>query len=147
MDEPPRAPAGRRQSGTLTSPPAAACWSQTFPATARHARDARHFLAGILDGHPATSDAIVCLSELVTNAVLHSASAGPGGTYRLRAVLGPQTVHVEVEDDGGPWQPASHPDSQGGRGLAIVSTLAHEWGITADREASRTVWFEIYMRP
>jgi hypothetical protein len=42
-------------------------WSRSFPATPEQAGEARRFLAAILDGHPA-DDAILCLSELVTNA-------------------------------------------------------------------------------
>ena len=49
-------------------------WSRRFPATPEQAGEARRFLAAILDGHPA-DDAILCLSELVTNATLHSRSA------------------------------------------------------------------------
>ena len=53
-------------------------WSRAFPATAAQVREARRFLTGILDGHPATDDAILCLSELVTNATIHSHSASRG---------------------------------------------------------------------
>lgn len=53
-------------------------WSRHFPATPEQAGEARRFLAAILDGRPA-DDAILCLSELVTNATIHSRSAQPGG--------------------------------------------------------------------
>jgi hypothetical protein len=35
-------------------------WSRAFPA---QVREARQFLSAILDGRPATSDAILCLSD------------------------------------------------------------------------------------
>jgi hypothetical protein len=35
-----------------TTTPSAA-WYRTFPAAPQHVRDARRFLAGFLDGHPA----------------------------------------------------------------------------------------------
>ncbi len=58
-------------------------WSRRFPATPDQAGQARRFLAAILDGHPA-DDAILCLSELVTNATIHSRSAQPGGCLTVR---------------------------------------------------------------
>jgi hypothetical protein len=41
-------------------------WSRAFPATAAQVREARQFLTGILDGHPATDDAVLCLSDHAT---------------------------------------------------------------------------------
>ncbi|HVB44406.1 MAG TPA: hypothetical protein VNF47_17140 [Streptosporangiaceae bacterium] len=49
------------------------CW--TFPGTADQVRRARRLLADVLDGCPVADDVILCLSELATNAILHSASA------------------------------------------------------------------------
>ena len=43
-------------------------WSRAFPAIPAQVREARQFLSAILDGRPSADDAIVCLSELVTNA-------------------------------------------------------------------------------
>jgi hypothetical protein len=49
-------------------------WQRTFPGFASEVGEARRFLAGYLDGCPADDDAILCLSELVANAVVHSNS-------------------------------------------------------------------------
>ena len=57
---------------TTTAPLIA--WSRTFPAVPQQAREVRRFLAEILDDRRG-DDAILCLSELVANACLHSASA------------------------------------------------------------------------
>ncbi len=38
------------------------------------------------------------LSELATNAVVHSRSGQPGGTFTVRAELGAQRLRVEVRD-------------------------------------------------
>ncbi len=41
-------------------------WSRTFPATPKQVSEARRFLAGLLAGHSAAADAILCLSDLST---------------------------------------------------------------------------------
>ena len=80
------------------------------PATARvlagdagQVRAARRFLAGLLDGCPAADDALLCVSELATNAVVHSRSGRPGGRFTVRAMVRAGSVRVEVTDEGGPW--------------------------------------------
>ena len=96
-------------------------WSRAFPATAAQVREARRFLTGILDGHPATDDAVLCLSELVTNATIHSHSRQPGGHFRVRAERLGGHVRVEVTDQGGPWAQSQPHDDQNGRGLLVVA--------------------------
>jgi len=121
--------------------PAAAAPTVTgrvFPAGAGQVREARRFLAGVLDGCPAAGDALLCVSELVTNAVLHSQSARPGGRFTVRAAARPGSLRVEVEDEGGPWRTDRDGDAQSGRGLLIVSELASRWG-REDAAAGRTV--------
>lgn len=119
-------------------------WSRAYPARADQVREARRFLAGVLEGGPAADDAILCVSELATNAVLHSNSGQPGGSFTVRAaVRDGGRLRIEVTDQGAPWAP--HPDQHGGhgRGLLIVSRLAADWGIAADGLTSRTAWFEL----
>ena len=116
--------------------------TRVFPAVAGQVREARRFLAGLLDGCPAGDDALACLSELATNSVLHSRSGRPGGTFCVRACVHGGRVWVAVEDAGGAWEPAPGGNGQSGRGLAIVSKLASRWG-QGGGETSRIVWFEI----
>jgi len=104
---------------------------------------ARCFLASLLVGSPAVSDALVCLSELATNAIQHSNSRRPGGTFTVRVSLHPGCLRVEVEDEGGPWLPRHHGDRQGGRGLQIVSALATGWHISGDGTTGHAVCFHI----
>jgi anti-sigma regulatory factor (Ser/Thr protein kinase) len=127
------------------NPPAPAAppvTGRVFPGEAGQVREARRFLAGVLDGAPAADDALLCASELATNAVLHSRSARPGGRFAVRAAVRAGSVRVEVEDEGGPWRPDAGADGQSGRGLLIVGQLASRWG-RDDAGAGRTVWFEI----
>ena len=127
------------------NPPAAAAppvTVQVFPGDAGQVREARRFLAGVLDGCPAAGDALLCMSELATNAVLHSYSSRPGGRFTVRARMRADSVRVEVTDEGGPWGHERGADGQSGRGLLIVGELADRWG-RDEGGAGRTVWFEI----
>jgi len=117
-------------------------WSRAFPATTKQICESRRFLAGLLTGHPAADDALLCLSELATNATLHSRSAEPGGSFRVRVERRGDHIRVEVTDQGGPWQ-EQVPDDQTGRGLLVVARLAHNWGRTGDEHTGWTTWFEI----
>ena len=122
---------------TTTAPPLA--WSRAFPAAPMQIREARRFLADLLNGHPATEDAVLCLSELATNATLHSNSAQPGGQFTVLAGLDSDHLRVEVQDEDGPWtRPA--PGDERGHGLSIVSQLARVWGVSGDCHTGWTVW-------
>jgi anti-sigma regulatory factor (Ser/Thr protein kinase) len=125
-------------SETTAAPPA---WFRTFPATPAQAREARGFLAGVLHGHPVTDDAVLCLSELVANAALHSDSRRSGGHVTVRAELRRECLRVEVTDEGGIWEWPC-PDERHGHGLSIVGQLARSWGRAGDTEGW-TVWFEL----
>ena len=127
------------------NPPAAAAppvTARVFAGDAGQVRAARRFLAGLLDGCPAAGDALLCVSELATNAVLHSRSGGPGGRFTVRATRRAGSVRVEVVDEGGPWGHERDGDGQSGRGLLIVGELASRWG-REDGAGRRTIWFEL----
>ncbi|MFE7213976.1 ATP-binding protein [Streptomyces sp. NPDC057611] len=85
-------------------------------------------------------DALLIISELVTNAVLHAA---PPAVLRLRRI-GQRHLLIEVSD-GGP-QPSRHTRSsqaeEQGRGLQIVAALALRYGTIADAEGV-TRWAEL----
>ncbi len=116
---------------------------QVFPARPEQVREARSFLSRILAGCPAADDAILCLSELASNAVTHSNSAKAGGLFTVRASIRHDgRIRVEVEDRGGSWTRSADPGGHHGRGLLIVSQLASDWGIDGDGERGRIVWFE-----
>jgi anti-sigma regulatory factor (Ser/Thr protein kinase) len=124
-------------------------FERAYPGTADQPREVRADLAEIT-GHYPVADALVLLaSELAANAVLHSRSGLPGGTFTVRATVYPgDYAWVEVIDEGGPWADGEH-DDEHGRGLAVVSALAGEgnWGIEGDT-ASRVAWFRLnWARP
>ena len=97
--------------------------SRTFPARPDQVGEVRAFLGRVLVGWPKIEDAVLICCELVTNAVLHSASARPGGHFTVRAkVREDDYLWIEVQD-------------QGGRGLEIVAALADYWDIRGDDTA------------
>lgn len=118
-------------------------WSRAFPGTPAQVREARRFLSTVLAGQDAADDAVLCLSELVTNATLHSYSGRPGGQFTVRVEMNGNSFRVEVHDEGGSWQGAGAVDEQHGRGLHIVSQLASAWGRDGDSETGWTVWYEL----
>jgi anti-sigma regulatory factor (Ser/Thr protein kinase) len=91
----------RSCSAVVTAP--ARTHHQVFAARADQVRQARNFLRAALEGCPQADDAVLCISELASNSVLHSNSSKPGGTFTARAeVQHGDYVHIEVEDNGGP---------------------------------------------
>ncbi|NYE47571.1 anti-sigma regulatory factor (Ser/Thr protein kinase) [Spinactinospora alkalitolerans] len=115
-------------------------FSAVFSGTPNSVATARHWLEGLLaSGHrgPEIPDdvratAVLLLSELATNAVRHTRSSN-GGVYTVRVHLRPGMVGVEVEDrgplDGRRLELAeTGPDSESGRGLALVEAFADLWG-------------------
>jgi len=97
---------------------------------------ARRELARYLGGCPAADDATLIVSELATNAVLHSRSRH--GLFTVHSELFPTYAWIEVSDAGGTWEPGNT-SNDGGRGLGIIAALAAEWGVAGDARG-RTVW-------
>ena len=118
-------------------------WHRVFPGEASQVGEARRFLAGCLADCAVADDAMTCVSELAANAVLHSNSRLPGGSFTVKAGRDAGgRLRVEVADQGGPWEPSPDPGGQHGRGLVIVARLAADWGITGHLD-SRTAWLEL----
>jgi serine/threonine-protein kinase RsbW len=116
---------------------------RVFEGRADQIREARTFLAAVLNGHPAVDDAVMCLSELASNAILHSRSGRPGGHFTVHTEICRGRLRVEIGDDGGAWTQSTDPEEQHGRGLLIVGQLALAWGRGGDHETGWTVWFEL----
>jgi anti-sigma regulatory factor (Ser/Thr protein kinase) len=121
--------------------------SIVFPGLPEHVRTAREFASRVLDhGHPHWELAVQLVSELVTNSVQHSDSAGPEGAIGVTVSGTLTSVTVEVADAGGVMVPQVQPgedlDTEGGRGLQLVAALAGEWGFR-ENAAGRVTWFTI----
>ena len=89
----------------------------------------------------AVGDAVLVLSELLSNAVLHARPMA-GAEVRVAWMLSPPTLEVVVRDGGSPTRPRAGRASLsaiGGRGLAIVEHLSSSWGVRAD-ELGTEVW-------
>ncbi len=83
----------------------------------------------------------IVASELLTNAVRHARPLSDG-TIRVRWKIRGDVVEVEVTDGGGESVPRPAPRTvwlSSGRGLRIVRSIAHEWGVTEDRTGN-VVW-------
>jgi CheY-like chemotaxis protein len=84
-------------------------------------------------------DALLIVSELVTNAVVHAESAS-----ELRLVPGEGILHIEVADDGSlaPDPRIAEDDDEHGRGLLLVGVLSAAWGTEAT-PSGKVVWADI----
>lgn len=118
-----------------------------LPFAARCVARARRELVRDLAGRGLTrelvDDAVLVLSELVSNAVRYARpAAGEDWLQVSWAVLDAQTLRLEVVDGGGETAPAvadRGAGATGGRGLAIVNELVTAWGVTED-DGSSAVW-------
>jgi anti-sigma regulatory factor (Ser/Thr protein kinase) len=87
---------------------------------------------------------VLLVSELVSNAVMHS-DAPPSSDIVLRArLLGEGVVRVEVADRGSGFPAVAldpAPGRRGGFGLYLVDKQAARWGV--NRSCGTSVWFEL----
>ena len=97
-------------------------------------------------------DAVLILSEFVTNALRH-ARALTSDTIRVSwSLTGDGLLRIEVTDGGGTTRPVTKPYSmsvsaQAGRGLEIVDKLADRWGSQREESGDEyTVWAELAVR-
>ena len=92
-------------------------------------------------------DALLILSELITNAVRHARPL-PNGSLRVSWAISSTQIGVSVTDGGSSTAPvatAATMSAIGGRGLHIVNLIASSWDVTRGDEGT-TVW-AIISRP
>jgi DNA-binding NarL/FixJ family response regulator len=117
---------------------------------------ARRFVRHALQmwgAHQQVEDAVIVVSELVTNAIAHTHTGcelrisrsggregGGGGGGSQGAVL-----RIEVNDRGAeiPDVQVLNESREHGRGLHIVAALTNAWGVDTEPDGSKTVWAEL----
>jgi anti-sigma regulatory factor (Ser/Thr protein kinase) len=136
------AEAGEPQPEQEDEPPRTRSAAFRLPARADRVAEARRLLRQQLDCWFADSgvcdDAVLILSELFTNAVVHTDSREIACQINASGTL----LYLATVDEGsGAVHTRPHePDAEGGRGLFIVSTLAERWGVAGRPGTGRTVW-------
>jgi anti-sigma regulatory factor (Ser/Thr protein kinase) len=117
---------------------------RTFPGRVDQVACAREFVKTIVGRCPVRDEAVLLTSELCTNTLQHTAS-GRGGTFEVTVHRAPQSLRVEVRDDGSETIPAVRNFgklAEDGRGLELVQLIASRWGQHGD-EYGRSVFFEL----
>jgi DNA-binding NarL/FixJ family response regulator len=109
----------------------------------RSAREARAFTREALDQWQLTSitdDALLVVTELVTNAVTHA-----GSDCELRLSFDAHALRIEVADRGS-GTPDPLPPSytrNHGRGLHLIDAVTSAWGVEPTPPDGKKVWAEI----
>jgi anti-sigma regulatory factor (Ser/Thr protein kinase) len=123
--------------------------SVTLPHESSSVSAARHALAAELAANGIDStlrdDAVLVLSELVSNSIKHAAPL-PSGDISLRWSIRQDRLHLEITDGGGQTRPraaVAAVSSLGGRGLDLVRTLCSAWGVTEEGDVV-TVWADVH---
>ena len=115
-----------------------------FPGRPDQVTCAREFVRQVLGSVPVAEDAVLLVSELSTNAVLHTAS-GDGGYFEVVVHMSAARARIEVRDQGSGRRPAAEPTdtlAEAGRGISLVEFIATRWGHTGDH-TGRSVFFEL----
>ena len=134
---------GSARSGDLRPVPAQTVFA--LPADSAAPATARRRLGEHAEGLPQQliDDALLLVSELVTNAVQHGQ---PDIVLTIRP--NPPGIGVSVRDGGAeePVPPTDEPDPLDlhGRGLHIVDALSSSWGVEpVEPPPGKIVWFEL----
>lgn len=126
-------------------------FAQRLSSTRRGARLARLLAVGQLRSwpvSPAVTDlAEQIVAELAANAAIHGRVHGRDFRLALTLDEARGTLRIEVADTRGEklpsLGPAPSPDSESGRGLALVAVLADRWGTQPRHPVGKTVWAEL----
>ncbi|WP_238019358.1 SpoIIE family protein phosphatase [Dactylosporangium sp. AC04546] len=114
-----------------------------FHSEAASAASARRFAADVLTAWglgDLVDTARLLVGEVITNAVQHTV-----GDVQVRIALRGSRLRVEVRDasERRPSPRAAATDSESGRGLQIVASLADDWGFDVHEGGGKIVWFEL----
>lgn len=135
---PPRRPKLRRYLGR-------------FPGVLTSVKDARDWLSRRMKlsrvPDSAAQDTLLLLSELATNALLHSPAGARGGAFLVSVFVSGDCLRISVRRCGDTRAPAlqavsADPESEHGRGLSLVDALASTWGVEHTRHG-QAVFFTL----
>ncbi|SCD39070.1 Anti-sigma regulatory factor (Ser/Thr protein kinase) [Streptomyces sp. Termitarium-T10T-6] len=104
-------------------------------------RELREFLRH-RSGQEQTDAAELLVSELVTNALIHTRHGAVVTATATSARLRVEVQDFASEDLPAPYVPNAD-DGTHGRGLILVRSLADAWGVEA-QALGKTVWFELH---
>ncbi|WP_199424976.1 ATP-binding protein [Actinotalea solisilvae] len=132
----------QREPRTAASPSAPLPGVLSLPAEAASVPRARRFVQDVLAGHDAdlVDRAEACISELVTNAVLHARTEVQVHVEDLG-----EAVRLEVRDRSTsiPRRLVHTVRSATGRGMEMVGLLARAWGVDLLEGDAKSVWCEL----
>ncbi|KQZ88314.1 hypothetical protein ASD62_02195 [Phycicoccus sp. Root563] len=116
--------------------------TEVFVPTTTAVIAARRFVGATLehwDLDHVAPDALLLVSELATNAVLHAESP-----FRVFLHHSPGVLHLSVHDAQRGWFELGHPSAGevNGRGVSIVEAVADRWGCDAVSDG-KVVWAEL----
>lgn len=117
----------------------------TIPAHRGAGAIARRAVSDWMREHPRLDDALLAVTELVNNAVLHG---GMGPDEELTITMKPERdgIRLTVRHTGVLFDPhqarSLSRDAGASRGLAIVEEIADGWGVDSDGNEV-TAWFEL----
>jgi anti-sigma regulatory factor (Ser/Thr protein kinase) len=121
----------------------------TLPGEPRSAGVARELARAVAAGDEDQAEtAALCVSELVTNALVHTRSGLPGGTVMVcfEALPARGALFIAVQDDGArvTVPPGSgtglHGPAESGYGLAIVAAVTSGWGVVPRDHGRSATW-------
>ena len=122
----------------ITAAPTASYYAGTYHGHPDQVRRVRAAVAKHLAGCPVADNAVLIVSEIVSNAIVHSDSQDEFFTIRVAAY--PGYVRIECEDLGGPWH--RQPQDDRPHGLDIIQALTgpDNWGVATTGDGGRVVW-------
>jgi len=118
-----------------------------MPPAAGSLAELRRWARSWLEQHPTDGvdpdGVLLSMTELVTNSIKHG--SGPVDV-RLNTECDQLVLAVSDCSDQPPRRPDTSPDTETGRGIQILETLATRWGVQPEPGGGKTVWCEFASR-
>lgn len=117
---------------------------RSYLGTAEQIRRVRADVATLIGNCPVADDLLLVVSELTTNAVLHSRTRARGGRFTVRVdIRADNYVWAEIEDQGGEWVKPESDDRPHGLDIVAAIAGAGNWGIDGDALGGHIVWVRL----